>query len=205
MLYRKAAIRRLLIFVAMAWLTGCSQTGTIRQISGMHELSAEKAVMVGLVVEGFLTRPHGLEVFLEQRQPEGKPVLIKLHTLDWIDEMPASPVRGHLFMYEVPPGRYELSNWRYDHFSGDAALRDETTAFELQAGQIAYLGDFQAIGLTMCLSVIDHYDDTVPALRDKYINLRDREIINLAKDIAFDGWAHVEASDVFGKGLCQWK
>ncbi|EPN47937.1 lipoprotein [Pseudomonas syringae pv. actinidiae ICMP 18807] len=109
---------------------------------------------------------------------------------------------GNLFMYEVPAGQYEVRNWRYYFYAGNSMARPASVLFTVKPGEIAYIGDFSANALTFCLSNIDHAEQSITALEEKYPLLRDRSITNLTAQSGFEPWPSSDASDR-GKGLCQ--
>ncbi len=74
--------------------------------------------------------------------------------------------------------------------------------FTVKPGEIAYISDFSANALTFCLSNIDHAEQSITALKEKYPLLRDRSITNLTAQSGFEPWPSSDASDR-GKGLCQ--
>ncbi|GKQ48316.1 hypothetical protein [Pseudomonas syringae] len=105
-------------------------------------------------------------------------------------------------MYEVPAGQYEVRNWRCYFYAGNSMARPAPVVFTVKPGEIAYIGDFSANALTFCLSNIDHAEQSITALKEKYPLLRDRSITNLTAQSGFEPWPSSDASDR-GKGLCQ--
>ncbi|KPG96686.1 hypothetical protein PS896_04688 [Pseudomonas fluorescens] len=183
------------ITLSVAVLNGC----TTARYDGQRAPDPAKAVIIGSIIEGYLTQPHGLTVNIKQ---QGEPdTAITLTTLYNEDDQPSPNLLGHLFMYEVPPGRYEFIDWNYQFYMGHAVARPSSTVFTVKAGQTLYIGNLYANALTYCLSNVNDAEETVERLKGKYPILQSRTIINLTSESAFKPWPTSDAKDN-GKGLC---
>ncbi|MFJ2485417.1 hypothetical protein [Pseudomonas sp. NPDC087639] len=181
--------------MSVSLLHGC----TTARYDGKRAPDAAKAVIIGSITEGYLTQPHGLMVDIKQ---QGEPnTAIALTTLYNEDDQPSPHLLGHLFMYEVPPGRYQFTDWRYQFYLGHAVARPSPVVFNVKAGQTLYIGNLYANALTYCLSNVDDAEETVEGLKRKYPILKSRTIINLTSESAFKPWPTSDAKD-YGKGLC---
>ncbi|BBP70459.1 hypothetical protein PHLH6_24630 [Pseudomonas sp. Seg1] len=183
------------ITLCLTVLNGCSTA----RYDGTRPPDPAKALIVGSITEGYLTQPHGLTV--EIRQLNEPNASITLQTLYSEDDQPSANLLGHLFMYEVPPGRYQFTDWRYQYYLGNALARPAPVVFEVKAGQTLYIGDLYANALTFCLSNVDNAEKTVEGLKRKYAVLQNRTIYNLTAESAFKPWPTSDAKDS-GKGLC---
>ncbi|WP_049870421.1 hypothetical protein [Pseudomonas cremoricolorata] len=195
---RKAS-KRLFLFASIALslslLSGCYAS----RYYGKTPPDPGKAIIVGAITEAFLSQPHGLIVDIEQQgEPETH---LRLTTLANEDDQPSPNLLGHLYMYEVPPGNYAFTTWKYEYFAGHSMARATPVVFTVQAGEVAYIGDQRADDLNLCLSNLDKAEGTLQALKRKYPVLNGRTIVNLTDKTAFQDWPSSDAKDN-GKGLC---
>ncbi|MCX2546866.1 hypothetical protein [Pseudomonas sp. COW5] len=184
------------VLLGVAFLNGCSTA----RFDGSRAPDPAKALIVGSITEGYLTQPHGLIVNIRQLEESG--ASIELRTLNNDDDRRSRNLLGNLFMYEVPPGRYEFTDWRYQFYFGRAVARPSPVVFHVKAGQTLYIGDLYANSLTYCLSNVNNDGKTVEALKHKYPMLAKRTITNLTAESAFEPWPTSDAEDN-GKGLCK--
>ena len=193
--------------VALLSLGGCaSPSNMIERADESKPLDTHQATIVGFVSEGFLTQPHGLYVMLRYQDPDPKAVAtrIALTTLDQKDEVPGNlNILGNSFVYQVTPGTYEVSHWFYRHYDGSSVDRKEPLSFTVKAGETAYIGNFHANSLTMCLANQDHYAKAIADIKEAHPVLKEVAITNHAQGLQFPGWPSTKATDVFGKGLCK--
>ncbi|MGF0237477.1 hypothetical protein ACQR3P_01140 [Rhodococcus sp. IEGM1300] len=183
------------IVLAASLLAGC----TTPRYDGSRAPDPAKAIIIGSITEGFLTQPHGLQVQIKARTEPS--ATIDLKTMFNEDDRPSPNLLGNLFMYEVPAGQYEFTSWSYYYYAGYAMTQPAPVVFSVKAGEIAYIGDLYANALTFCLSNVDHGNDALTALKQKYPMLRDKQISNVTAQSAFKPWPTSDAKDS-GKGLC---
>ena len=177
-------------------LSGCATS----RYDGKHAPDPSKAVIVGSIGESHVMMPpHGLVVEIKQQGAPG--TALRLTTLGNEDDQPSPHVLGHYFMYEVPPGEYEYTQWHYVYYAGKSMPRPVPAVFSVKAGETLYIGDLRVDALRFCLSNVNNADDTVQALKRKYPMLKDRNIVNLTPKSGFAPWPSSDATD-FGKGLC---
>lgn len=176
-------------------LSGCATS----RYDGKHAPDPSKAIIVGSIGESYLMQPHGLVV--EIRQKGGPGTVLRLTTLGNEDDQPSPHILGHLFMYEVPPGEYEYTQWSYVYYAGRSMPRPVPAVFSVKAGETLYIGDLRADALRFCLSNVNNAENTVEELKRKYRMLKDRNIVNLTAKSGFAPWPSSDATD-FGKGLC---
>jgi hypothetical protein len=81
-------------------------------------------------------------------------------------------------------------------------LHDSLT-FSVKPGDVAYIGNFHANSLTMCLSNTDDFAKAVIDIKKAHPFLANVAITNLSHGLQFPGWPNTKATDVFGKGLCK--
>jgi hypothetical protein len=180
-----------------ALLSGCATS----RYDGRHAPDPSKAIIMGAIGESFpMMQPHGLVVEIDQQGAPG--TAIRLTTLGNEDDQPSPSLLGHYFMYEVPPGEYEYTQWHYVYYSGKSMPRPVPAVFSVKAGETLYIGDLRADALRFCLSNVNNAEDTVQALKRKYPMLKDRNIVNLTPKSGFAPWPSSDATD-FGKGLCK--
>ncbi|MBF6031466.1 hypothetical protein ICY20_27275 [Pseudomonas sp. P115] len=177
-------------------LAGC----TTGRYDGTRAPDPTKAIIVGSIVEGYLTQPHGLMVHI--RKVGERYTTVPLATLGAEDDQPSPNRLGNLFMYEVPAGSYEIYQWNYRFYRGETQPRPVPIIFSVKAGETAYIGDFSANSLTFCLSNVNGGDTTVAELKRKYPVLEGREVVNLTARTAFEPWPDSDAEDN-GRGLCK--
>ncbi|MDY0831489.1 MULTISPECIES: hypothetical protein [Pseudomonas] len=176
-------------------LSGCATS----RYDGKHAPDPSKAIIVGSIGESYLMQPHGLVV--EIRQKGGPGTVLRLTTLGNEDDQPSPNILGHFFMYEVPPGEYEYTQWSYVYYAGRSMPRPVPAVFSVKAGETLYIGDLRADALRFCLSNVNNAENTVEELKRKYRMLKDRNIVNLTAKSGFAPWPSSDATD-FGKGLC---
>lgn len=176
-------------------LSGCATS----RYDGKHAPDPSKAIIVGSIGESYLMQPHGLVV--EIRQKGGPGTVLRLTTLGNEDDQPSPHILGHFFMYEVPPGEYEYTQWSYVYYAGRSMPRPVPAVFSVKAGETLYIGDLRADALRFCLSNVNNAENTVEELKRKYWMLKDRNIVNLTAKSGFAPWPSSDATD-FGKGLC---
>lgn len=184
------------IVALSAMLAACATT--YPRFDGQRPPDPTKALLIGSITEGFLTQPHGLEVYVVKATEPA--TALQLQTLGSEDDFAPPNVRGNFFMYEVPAGQYEIKGWRYHFYAGTSTPRSAPIVFSVKPGEIAYIGDFYANALTYCLSNIDHAE-SIAKLNAKYPVLKDRSISNLTAQSGFGPWPSTDAKDN-GKGLC---
>lgn len=195
-------MRRVVLTVVLSLFAGLLLGGcTPHRYDGKRAPDPSKAILAGAVVEGYLTQPHGLVVHIQRT--EEPMASVRLETLNGSrDDLPNNNLRGNYFMYEVPPGTYEVVGWNYQYYAGKSLARKEPVRIQVRAGEVAYIGDFYANAILFCLSNVDRYEQTLARLKEKYPLLKDQEILNLAKESAFQNWPSSDAEDS-GKGFCK--
>lgn len=177
-------------------LSGCETTTP--RYEGNRPPDPTKAVLIGTIVEGYLTQPHGLQVsVVKVSEPTSS---IQLQTLGVEDDTPSPNLIGNLFMYEVPAGQYEIKSWRYKFYFGTSIPRPTPVIFTVKPGEIAYIGDLYVNALTYCLSNINH-DNSINILKVKYPVLERYNITNITPQSTFLPWPSSDAKD-HGKGIC---
>jgi hypothetical protein len=176
-------------------LSGCATS----RYDGKHAPDPSKAIIVGSIGESYLMQPHGLVVEINQQGGPG--TALRLTTLGNEDDQPSPHVLGHFFMYEVPPGEYEYTQWSYVYYAGRSMPRPVPAVFSVKAGETLYIGDLRADALRFCLSNVNNVESTVQELKRKYPVLKDRNIVNLTAKSGFAPWPSSDATD-FGQGLC---
>lgn len=113
-------------------LSGCATS----RYDGKHAPDPSKAIIVGSVGESFpMMQPHGLVVEIKQQGAPG--TAIRLTTLGNEDDQPSPSVLGHYFMYEVPPGEYEYTQWHYVYYAGKSMPRPVPAVFSVKAGKLS--------------------------------------------------------------------
>ncbi|MFJ4144024.1 hypothetical protein [Pseudomonas sp. NPDC089734] len=197
----------LLLLLAAMVLGGCSTPfNTIERADESRPLNKDKAAIVGFVSEGFLTQPHGLHVMLRYQDPNKEAIqtLISLETMARPNEVEGSKnIVGNTFVFEVPPGTYEVSHWFYFYYRAMSVDLPKPLLFTVKAGEVAYIGGFHGNSLTMCLSNRNNYTKDVASIRKAHPFLGDITITNLSENLQFPGWPTNTSEDVFGKGLCK--
>ncbi|WP_256681589.1 hypothetical protein [Pseudomonas sp. R3-52-08] len=155
---------------------------------------------MGSIDESYvMMQPHGLVVEINQQGAPG--TALRLTTLGNEDDQPSPHVLGHYFMYEVPPGEYEYTQWHYVYYAGRSMPRPVPAVFSVKAGETLYIGDLRADALRFCLANVNNAESTVQELKRKYPMLKDRNILNVTAKSGFAPWPSSDATD-FGKGLC---
>ncbi|MFJ3521684.1 hypothetical protein ACIPO9_04325 [Pseudomonas sp. NPDC090203] len=94
-----------------------------------------KAIIVGSIAEDFLFQPHGLVVQIKQHGGEG--TTLQLRTLGSENDQTSRNQLGNLYMHEVPPSEYEVTNWYYVHYGGHSMARSAPVVFTVHLGEIA--------------------------------------------------------------------
>ena len=196
----RKATQKLFTWAALALSTtllfGCATP----RYDGKRAPDPTKAIIVGSITEGYLTQPHGLVVEIKK---QGEPsTTLQLTTLGNEDDQPSRNLLGNLFMYEVPPGEYEVTRWNYEFYAGRSMARQAPVVFTVSAGETAYIGDMHADALRFCLGNVNNADKTLDALKRKYPVLNGRNILNLTEKTRFEPWPSSDATDS-GKGLCK--
>lgn len=177
-------------------LAGC----TASQYDNTKPLDPSQAVIVGAVAELFLTQPHGLEIEIQR---QGEPATrIQLTTMGNNKDIRGCNALGEHFMYQVPPGTYEITSWRYYFYAGQSMARRTADRFTVKAGEIAFIGNYRANALSYCLFRTSELELAQPRLEEKFPTLKGRPIINLAAESKFEPWPTSDARD-HGKGLCK--
>lgn len=186
--------RFILVTVALI-LSGC----TANQYDNSKPLDPTQAVIVGRIAEGFLTQPHGLQIDIQR---QGEPAThIQLRTLGNNKDVHGRFVLGEHFMYQVPPGTYEVTGWQYQYYAGKSMARRAADHFTVKAGEVAYIGNYTANSLSYCLTRNSQLETAVETLVKKFPILKDRPINNVAESAPFAPWPTSDARDN-GKGLC---
>lgn len=196
----------ILALVALLSLGGCvTASNMIDRADESKPISSQKSLIVGFVSEGFLTQPHGLNVMLKYQDPDprAKDTRIALTTLDQNNEVRGNThIMGNTFVFEVPPGTYEVTHWFYRFYDGFSDDLKKPLLFNVKAGEAVYIGNFHANSLTMCLSNRDDFAKTIVDIKKAHPFLADVAITNASQPLQFPGWPNEKATDVFGKGLC---
>ncbi|EJL95779.1 hypothetical protein PMI18_05061 [Pseudomonas sp. GM102] len=196
----------ILALVSMLSLGGCvTASNMIERADESKPISPQKAIIVGFVSEGFLTQPHGLNVLLKYHDPDSqaKATRIALTTLDQNNEVRGTThIMGNSFVFEVPPGTYEVTHWYYRFYDGLSADQKKPLLFSVKRGDAVYIGNFHANSLTMCLSNRDDFAKAIVDIKKAHPFLANVAITDLSQDLQFPGWPNTKATDVFGKGLC---
>lgn len=184
------------IFSTAVFVTGC----TVSQYDNSAPLDPTQAIVVGRIAEAFLTQPHGLQVDIRR---QGEPATrIQLATLGNNKEIRGRFLLGEHFMYQVPPGTYEITGWKYQFYAGKSMARRSTDRFTIKAGEVAYIGNYTANALTHCLSRSSQLEPAIDPLIKKFPILKNRPITNVAASSEFESWPTSDARDE-GKGLCK--
>jgi hypothetical protein len=199
----------ILALVALLSLGGCvSPSNMIERADENKPISAQKALIVGYVSEGFLTQPHGLHVMLKYHDPDPQATAtrIALTTLDQNNEVrDTAHIMGNTFVYEVPAGTYEVTHWFYRFYDGMSVEQKKPLLFSVKPGDAVYIGSFHANSLTMCLANRDDFAKAVVDIKKAHPFLADVAITNRSENLQFPGWPNANAKDVFGKGLCKFE
>jgi hypothetical protein len=189
-------MKRLVLIFAALILTAC----TVSQYDNSKPLDPTQAVIVGGVAELFLTQPHGLQIDIQR---QGEPAtLIRLVTLGNSQDIRGRNWLGEHFMYQVPPGTYEITGWKYQFYTGKSMARRTIDRFTVKAGEIAFIGNFRSNSLNYCLFRTSELDLAREPLAKKFPILKDHPITNVAANIEFEPWPTSDARD-HGKGLCK--
>lgn len=192
--------------ISLILLSGCASNYTkANRIDENKSLSSNQATIVGFISEGYLTQPHGLYVFIEQKSnaPEEKPALISLETIGQKDEVPSNNILGNAFAYQVPAGNYEITNWLYYYYNGSSKEPKKPVTFNVKPGEIIYIGNIHGNALTMCLSNTNKYEEYKAKIASLHPELRNANIINKSTELQFTDWSHDNSTDIAGKGLCK--
>lgn len=186
---------RILIAAVALILSGC----TASQYDNSKPLDPTQAVIVGRIAEAFLTQPHGLQVDIQR---QGEPATrIQLTTLGSNKDVRGRFVLGEHFMYQVPPGTYEITGWQYQFYAGRSMARRTADRFTIKPGEIAYIGNYTANALSYCLTRVSDMQPSIEPLEKKFPVLKDRAITNVAAQTEFQPWPTSDARDN-GKGIC---
>ncbi len=181
----KKTISITIIILISILLNGCIGMG-LTQLDVNKPLDQRKGIIVGQISEKFITRPHDLWIAIKSTSKENKTNLI-LKTIGFPDENENRNILSNRFIYELPEGEYTIHRWLYAHYKGISILQEKPITFNVKANEISYIGNFQGISLTMCLSNYDNYKTEVIKLKEKYPILKDRQIVNKANLLNFKG------------------
>ena len=198
--------KSIILFTCTALIVGCASNFTeINRADETVPLNSDKATIVGFISEGYITQPHGLNVVLnyKNKNPEEIKTLLVPATLGVADEVPSKNILGNTFIFQVPAGEYEISHWYYTHYNGLSKEAPTQLKFNVNAGEVAYIGHIHGNALTMCLSNKDNYNDITKEIKISHPVLSKSTIINKSTGIQFSDWSHDKSTDIMGKGLCK--
>lgn len=177
--------------LALAILTGCSTSGQASRMYSVAEVDPTKGIVVGTVFERAAFTPHGAyfylksfddkRIFLESGGGGGKPAII--------NTAPKVPQGvGSTFALQLPPGKYQVTRWALDYGRRIKVSEGykQPIEFEVVAGQVTYLGRFDASRFLEVASIRDNYAEDLPVLKLKHPTLDSAEIVN--RSIRIQGW-----------------
>lgn len=183
---RLAAV--VILFAAL--LAGCAAPRQTSTKYALTEKDASKGVVVGTVFERSVFTPYGAYFYLQS--PDKERIIVAsggnsgAYTI--VNTPPKVPKGvGSTFALQLPPGKYQVSGWALDY--GRANKRSEPfeqpIEFEVVAGQVQYLGRFDANRFMELASIGDNFSEDLPLLK-KIPALSTAEITN--KSLGVKGW-----------------
>lgn len=195
------------IAAAVAIVAGCASIRETSTKYTLRERDPSKGVIVGTVFERSVFVPYGAYFYLEATDKErivlasggnsGRPNII--------NSLPKVPKGvGSTFALQVPPGKYRVTGWALDY--GRLIKRSEAFSqpieFEVIAGQVTYLGRFDANRFLELASIGDNSAEDLPLLAKHPVG--PAEIVN--GSLSAKGWwlpnpAGKDIVERAGKGL----
>ncbi|MNU93020.1 hypothetical protein D3C71_829500 [compost metagenome] len=177
--------------LAVAILAGCTTAGQRSNKYAVTEVNPAKGIVVGTVFERAVFTPHGAFFYLKAFDDERimlesggggrKPAIT--------NQPPKVPKGvGSTFALQLPPGKYQVTGWALDYgrrIKVSEGYR-QPIEFEVIAGQVTYLGRFDASRFLEVASIHDNYAEDAPILKMKHPILESAEIVN--RSIRVQGW-----------------
>ncbi|CAN7779005.1 hypothetical protein LJR290_007986 [Variovorax sp. LjRoot290] len=167
--------------VMAALLAGCA---SIRETSAKYTLlerDPSKGVVVGTVFERSVFVPYGAYFYLQS--PDNERIIVasggNTGRATIVNNLPKLPKGvGSTFALQLSPGKYQVTGWALDY--GRLIKRSEAFSrpieFEVAAGQVKYLGRFDANRFLELASIEDNYAEDLPLLTKHPV--RPAEIVN---------------------------
>jgi hypothetical protein len=210
-LSKNVRFRRLAVIGILSALLGaCASTRDTSAKYTLRERDDSQGVVVGTVFERSVFVPYGAYFYLEA--PDKERIVLSSggnagrSTKATIVNVPPKLPKGlgSTFALQLPPGRYRVAGWALDY--GRHLKRSEAfpqpIEFEVVAGQVRYLGRFDANRFLELASIHDNSSEDLP-LFDK-LSLKPSEIVN--GSLSVKGWwlpnpAGKDIVERAGKGL----
>lgn len=177
--------------LAIAILAGCTSARQTSKQFSITEPDPAKGIVVGTVFERSVFRPHGAYFYLKSY--DGKQILLESggdsRKPAFSNKSPKVPQGvGNTFALQLPPGKYQVTRWALDYGRRIKVSEGykQPVEFEVTAGQITYLGRFDASRFLEVASIHDNYAEDAPLLKAKHPTLDSAEIVNRA--IRVQGW-----------------
>ena len=189
--------------LALAILAGCTTAGQTSRAYSIAEVNPAKGIVVGTIFERAVFIPHGAyfyitsfddkRIMLESGGGGGKPSIV--------NKPPQVPKGvGSTFALQLPPGKYRLTRWALDYGRRIKVSEDykQPVEFDVIAGQVTYVGRFDANRFLEIASIRDNYAEDLPVLKLKHPTLESAEIVN--RSMRIQGWWLPDAT---GKDILQ--
>lgn len=164
------------LFAAVLMLTsaGCAMpTHTAKPDANFEGTRTDKnGLLVGSVVENFLTQPHGLYALFFNKKTGKREAAVSTYDRGIVsmpnDIKEANRV-GKYFALEVPVGTYSIEQWGYRFYEGKSLPKDVYPTYSVEAGKATYIGRIHADALPMLMRIEgDFAEADISALRAKY-------------------------------------
>ncbi|MGJ7488485.1 hypothetical protein ACSFA2_24685 [Variovorax sp. LT2P21] len=169
-------------------LVGCASPRETSSKYTLDALDSSKGIIVGSVYERAVFLPHG--AYFSILSPQGERIVIasKPQSKESSILLDRPSGRGNTFALQLPPGKYQVTGWALDYGSLLKRSRplERPLEFEVIAGQVRYLGRFDANRFSEVASIDDQFSDDLARVR-KLPGLAAAAPVNAALDVK--GWA----------------
>ena len=157
--------------------------------------SGGSGLLVGSVVENFLTQPHGLYVLFFNENTGKREAALSTYDRGLMsqpnDILEANRV-GKYFALEIPEGKYSIKEWGYRFFEGQSTRKEVYPTYNVESGKATYVGRIHADALPMLMRVEgDSKKSDLVEIKNKY-NLNGIDIIDGCSSLGLEWWQHTD-------------
>ncbi|SCK23065.1 hypothetical protein [Vogesella sp. LIG4] len=179
------------IVLLLLLASGCATLDPSAKKYTLKDIDSSKGVVVGTVFERSVFTPYGAYFYIQS--PNGEKVVLSSGAGSGCCAIINTPPKipkgvGSPFALQLPPGKYQVVGWALDYGSfNKSSLSPETPVeFEVIAGEVGYLGRFDANRFLEIASIHDNFEEDIVYINKSFPPLNSAPITNHA--IGIKGW-----------------
>jgi len=184
---------KIFILISIAFsFSGCLSKATgLLPIDETFDLTkkSKTALVIGSIEDDFLTDPKSAYILIKGvGKTEKEHMLVTTNINFYAPDFQTRNCVGFYFVFQIPEGEYRVDKWLYRYYDGISEKLNPPVIYNFKNGKVYYIGHFFANAVTMSLALRNNFKDDVAAIKNKYKNFPQEEIINLSKNYLFERW-----------------